>query len=242
MVAAIIGCGVASSQAQWTYYDAADGTFHTNGNTGAWNLYNVGNGNPAPPADDPFTFSASDGQYWRFRNTGPANVSFGGSSYQGRNSEGDGELYQTFSGLTPGGTYTVRLYGIWASGNTSWGLGYSFDGSSWSASINRDTIHTAWLIGGGSWVAHDTLNDLGSDIGGAPAGGDSRGWIIIGTLTADGAGNARVYVRNHGNPTFTTERGVFDGIALAEGIVPEPSSFALAGLASAALLIFRRRK
>jgi hypothetical protein len=51
-----------------------------------------------------------------------------------------------------------------------------------------------------------------------------------------------------GNPGSTPPgtpiglKNTFTGLVLAPGVIPEPSTFALAGLGAAALLIFRRRK
>jgi hypothetical protein len=59
--------------------------------------------------------------------------------------------------------------------------------------------------------------------------------------TADQSGELKVYLQlpalltdNNGNDRF-----ILDGFGL---VVPEPSSFALLGLGSAALMIFRRRR
>jgi len=43
-------------------------------------------------------------------------------------------------------------------------------------------------------------------------------------------------------PTPTSLAGLYPGFSMTGGVVPEPSTFALAGLGAAALLLFRRRK
>ena len=235
--AVTLALGAVSAQAQWTYVDAIDFSLHPDGPLGDPFAFP---GNENTFIDDGFgnkvapwvTDASGTGALWRYRNTGPANVSYATNSYEGR--LGDDELYTVLTGLTPGETYTLKLFGVWTTANNTWGLAYSLDGgSTWSGTLDRDDVITGIGLGfGQGWV----------DTAGNPVVGssDTRGNLIIGTMVADGSGQIMVGVR--AAPNTVSERGVYDGIGYALGVVPEPSTFALAGLGAAAMLIFRRRK
>jgi len=247
-VAALLAMGVASSQAQWTYVDAIDFNNHPLSPT------LDPNGGSGPPfyqentflsGGAPFVTDLGDGtSNWRYRNTGPGNVSYLNNSYQGRNlnlNEGDPALFTTITGLVPDTVYTIKLYGVWSGGNNNWNLSYSLNGgASWNIGISRDAISNAGMLGyGQGWV------DASGDGVGAPVtlgSSDTRSNMIIGTMTSNPSGEITVGVWNHySSNLINTERGVYDGLAYAIGVVPEPTTFALTGLGAAALLIFRRR-
>ena len=245
VAAVLLAMGVVSSQAQWTYVDAIDYNNHPlsptltpSGGAGA-PFYQE---NTFLEGGAPWVTDLGDGtSNWRFRDTGPAHVSFGLDSFQGRGlSENDPKLFTTLTGLTPNTLYTIKLYGVWSSGNNNWNLQYSLNGgTTWGGYISRDVVTFAGGLGAGQgWV--DTSNGgVGAMVPG-PAG-DSRGNVVIGSMTSDGSGTLTVGVWNWKNAAGTQERGVYDGLAYAVGVVPEPTTFALAGLGAAALLIFRRR-
>ncbi len=239
--AVVLALGAVSAQAQFTYVDAIDFSLHPDGPLGDPFAFP---GNENTFIDDGFgnktapwvTDASGTGQLWRFRNTGPAAVAVGTSAYEGRLN--DDEVFTILTGLTSGQTYTLSLYGVWTTRNATWGLAYSLDGgSSWSGTIDSLDVEFANdnLGVGQGWV--DTLgNKIPTDYGSAT---DTRGNVIIGTAVADGSGQIMIGVR--AAPNTVSERGVYDGIGYALGVIPEPSTFALMGLGSAALLIFRRR-
>ena len=71
-------------------------------------------------------------------------------------------------------------------------------------------------------------------------GGLDGGWYAISTVANDTAIVA--LAGNYNNVFGGTVGSQIQGFGLNWYIVPEPSSFALAGLGAAALMIFRRRK
>ena len=229
---AALAFSVASSQAQWTYYDAVDFSNHPDA-PGAENTW------LDPVVDVPWITATGNGTpEWRFRNTGPGAPAYGTSAFAARKNESDPAVYTRVTGLTPDTEYTVRLYGVWTTRNNTWGLSYSLDnGNTWSMSIDRDTINENIVLGGGNWV---DVSDNGVGAPVADPDSDTRAYVIIGSAMSDSAGIMNVGVQ--GWPNTSTERGVYDGIALAVGVVPEPTSFALVGLGAAALMIFRRRR
>jgi len=132
----------------------------------------------------------------------------------------------TFSGayatnLAVAGRFTgganVAVTG-WAAGATA-----SYEVAIWSASLGHD-FQAGWLTG---------------NFGNAPAG-SVFGLSSIATGISGGAGVPASPSYN----LFGGATGIQTGFNAAEvgGVVPEPTSMALAGLGAAALLIFRRRK
>jgi hypothetical protein len=219
--------GPNTSLAAYTYLDAIDGALHPDSAGGA-NTFSDG----VSPNDEWADTSGTD-QLWRYRDTGPATVSFGTSSWEGR--MGDYELYTQITGLTPNTPYNLRLYGVWSAGNNNWGLGYSLDGgSNWSANISRDSIESAKLTGDASWLENSTTDGVGTNK--TDPDSDTRAWIRLGTVMSNGSGVIRVDVR--AQPNTSPERGVYDGLAYEA--VPEPAALALA-IAAVAGAIFRNR-
>ncbi len=225
LVAAIaLTVGSASLSAQ-SYFDAVDWLQHPDAGSSA-NLYTTNGG--------PLLADTGDGTVnWRYRNTGPGVPSWGGNAYQMRYSEGDVPGYQLISGLTPGQDYLVMIFGVYpANPNSHYGVNVSFDGQSWSTIDNQGGAAIHWVDNSSPFGA--ALPSVGS--------GDTRFWSWVpGMATADQSGELKVYLQlpalltdNNGNDRF-----ILDGFGL---VVPEPSSFALLGLGSAALMIFRRRR
>ena len=50
---------------------------------------------------------------WRYRNSGPGNVSWSSNSYQIAYADGDIPGYQAVTGLTPDSVYSVAIYGVY---------------------------------------------------------------------------------------------------------------------------------
>lgn len=220
----------ASLSAQ-SYFDAVDWFQHPDAASSA-NLYTTNGG--------PLLADTGDGTTgWRYRNTGPGVPAWGGSSYQIRYSEGDVPGYQLISGLTPGQDYMVMIFGVYAQNTTNapapgsrYGIDVSFDGQTWSTIDNRGGAAIHWV---------DNSSELGASLPTVGAG-DTRFWSWVpGTATADGSGSLKIYLQGPAalSDSSVPDRFVLDGFGLA---VPEPSSFALLGLGSAALMIFRRRR
>jgi hypothetical protein len=237
--------GVATAQAQFTYVDAIDYSLHPDGPLGnpfalslenTWVKDSGGVLTPGALANAWNTDASGTGNLWRFRNTGPANVASGTNAYEGR--LGDDEVFTVVGGLNPGDTYTIMLYGVWTTRNATWGLAHSFDeGATWSGNIDSLDVDFAKGLGFGQGWVDASGNPISVVYGDAP---DTRGAVIIGTTQVNPDGNLIVGVR--AAPNTVSERGVFDGIGFAPGVVPEPTTFALTGLGAAALLIFRRRR
>ena len=208
----LLGCALSFStvvnvRATLVYVDAADGSYHTN--HASPNTYNL--------TDDSATSwvtSGGDGTpQWRFRNSGPAAVSYGLSSYQGKYSEGDPSLYTKVTGLTPGNSYSgLRLYFVVSANNTTSLIEYSLDGSTWSGPINRTTAGVVYLV-------DSTSDPLGTVETGAIASDTRCYYPIPGSLTANASGEIVLYVRSPSGASRTD----YDGLAFEDGYVP-PSS------------------
>jgi hypothetical protein len=122
----------------------------------------------------------------------------------------------------------ASMVGSAAAGNSLFGSGtftdlsstaYAVDGTT-TASTGAFFILQAWVGGASSYSA-------------ALAAGAPAGQTIV---FANGLGGV-------GSPPSTTPQLVgMPGLNLTASAVPEPSTFALAGLGAAAMLIFRRRK
>jgi PEP-CTERM putative exosortase interaction domain len=230
VTAIALSIGSASLSAQ-SYFDAVDWLQHPDAASSA-NLYTTNGG--------PLLADTGDGtSNWRYRNTGPGVPAWGGSAYQIRYSEGDVPGYQQISGLTPNQDYLVMIFGIYPQNTTNsptpgarYGIDVSFDGESWNTVDNRGSTAIHWV---------DNSSEFGNSLPTVNAG-DTRFWSWVpGMATADGDGNLKIYLQGPSILSDGTapDRFVLDGFGLA---VPEPSSFALLGLGSAALMIFRRRR
>jgi len=120
-------------------------------------------------------------------------------------------------------------------------------------------VTAPYLSGGGAGIFNGGAVTLTSIAGGAPAFIQIRAWNTAYGATyalaqaagaagqADAFGFSNIFSVTTGNPSGQppTSPAVLVGLTsfnLNTGIVPEPSTFALAGLGAAALLLFRRRR
>lgn len=146
--------------------------------------------------------------------------------------------------LTPGATYTVAAYSV--IGGTKDTMQYSLDaGAHWTPIIDLASVTALGNgVAGFDWLAHSTTDAIGTP---GVKDGDTRYRLIIGDAVANAQGNVVVgfFDPNLRSTGGSSDRGRIDGFAVALGsvdVIPEPSTFALAGLGAAALLIARRRR
>ena len=244
-----------AAQAQWTYFDVTDGLYHSD--AANYNTFNVAD-------DSPYSWSNAEGSgdglpTWRFRDGpgGPGDQAWdtinggaAGSAFSGFYGNGgpDPTLYTVLTGLAANTSYKVRLYAVFPRNITNEniytrsrnGANFSVDGgSTWTqVSAFNEAVNPLQLV--------DNDSAIGTDLTTAPTTGDQRLYTTLQAwLTTDGAGTARIYVtlpqyleQPDGTPVLQ-DRMHIDGYAVA---VPEPTTFALAGVGMAALLIFRRRR
>ncbi len=193
------------------YVDAIDGVYHPG--SASPNTFNAANNS----ATDWVTATSSGDigtPAWGYRNTGPGVVCFGSSCYQGKFSQNDQVLYTKVTGLVPGNSYSgLRLYFAISATTTTWRIQYSFDGVNWSSSIHRDTPGVVSLIDSTSDALGTATTTLVTD---------TRCYYPIpGSVTADGAGAFRLYIRC---PSDATDRAVYDGLAYDAGSGPQATS------------------
>jgi len=210
--------------------------------------------------------SLSFGQgYVGFFNTSTYRVSTNGTTLSGFTSGAAGSWYYallvapstqnnvdasltgwTFSGLYATNTTTV---GRFNGSNSTDGTGVGPLPAPYAPSTTADFVIVAWSANLGSdWTAvfNGRPASLVSGIGGrgtatwTSTGGLDGGWYTISTVANDIAVNA--LGAGYINVIGPAASGQISGMALNYYIVPEPTSFALAGLGAAALMIFRRRK
>jgi hypothetical protein len=240
-LALALGAASIHAQGEWTYIDVQDGVNYP----GAGNTYDAN-------TDATETWgSGVDGNSaygWRYRfNSGPGVPAFGSSAYSGfgatnqANFEADPSLYVPLSGLLPDTDYFVRVYAIYPRSATNavvtsrprLGAEFSLDGeATWEFVDSRGSSVLNWV---------DNSSGVGAPMT-DPLNGDSRAWTLLGAvLRTDGLGNGQIDLRLPMQLPDGSDQDRFhiDGFAIA---VPEPSTFALIGLGSAALMIFRRRR
>lgn len=106
---------------------------------------------------------------------------------------------------------------------------------------NGNTVLTGWAVGSTPYIALQVW--LGQDTSYAAAvadgsfAGQSGGATLAGWVSGGLGG-----VPSSGPPVTPPDISAMPAIILTGGVVPEPTTFALAGLGAASLLIFRRRK
>jgi len=253
-VGALALCAVTAQAQNWGLFSTYTDTLVTYHNIGGVLTTNLGANtwnNPAGPGPSFFNITAwgtdgdaaaNNGYRLRSPSGGGADRAYNANLYY-TSSDGYGspDGYTVTTGLTPNTLYTIAMYGI--IGGSKDTLSYSLnDGGTWSSPIDEPVVNAGI---GANWLVHSTTDAFGTPM--AARDGDTRFRIIIGEKMSDATGKIVVGFRdpNLRSVGGTSDRGRIDGFAFAEGglaIVPEPTTFALAGLGAAALLIFRRRQ
>jgi hypothetical protein len=174
-------------------------------------------------------------------------ITYNGTIYRGQSDwtpNGMPDAWTRVGGglLTPGATYTVAAYSV-IGGSKDTAIFSLNAGATWTPIIDLASI-TPLLGGGADWLVHSDSDAIGTP---GVKDGDTRFRVIIGDAVADASGNIVVGFRdpNERSTGGSSDRGRIDGYAVALGPVsqvPEPTTFALAGLGAAAMLIFRRRR
>jgi len=159
----------------------------------------------------------------------------------------------TASNMPNGMTLVADLYAGTTPSNLILVATTTFSGVS-TGRFNNANITLPSPIAGGQtdWFQVQIRDNSYSNAAASEAGGS---YFAFGDVfsTVPNTGVAFNSIVNHGNPSFSSwANGSYDMTAqtglngargtLSVGVVPEPTSFALAGLGAAALLIFRRRK
>jgi len=148
------------------------------------------------------------------------------------------------AGANVGGNYSIQL--LWAPQGT-----YASEAAFLAASVGSSPAFTFFGTTGdnGSGAGFFDAGTIPTPVGTSlPAGTYTmmaRAWYNNGTFAtyASAGGHNQGFVMFTQNaPAFPTQTPNTTFPAFTVGIVPEPSTFALAGLGAAALLLFRRRK
>lgn len=230
-----MAAGVAlTASAQITYVDATSGV---SGNTAL-----AAGGTFSPPLNG----TTGNDQNWEQRTT------FGSS---GNIFESNGEvgtenaprLVTTISGLADG-TYDLYAY-FWSPGPgdalQQWllraglaNLGgdltlYSRPTAGITTPVTPDAIATQVTSTSGFTVAPTILTESSRNLWQASLGQ---------ATVSGGVGTIQVFIDDYANPGTVNNRTWYDGVGYAVSAVPEPSTFALAGIGLAGLMIFRRRQ
>jgi hypothetical protein len=224
---AVTALGALTATAQLNYLDASSGLL---GNT------TLADGSPFTP---PLNGTTGLDNNWEQRTT----FGSGGNIFEagGETAAEDApELRTTISGLTPGGVYQV--YGLfWDPTSTAedWSLRAGFTSNPGANTLFSAADATVELGGATAAVVASTLSFTA-----APTifSESSRALLagLIGNTTADGSGNIHIFVDDRPAATSVNLRTWYDGVAYQA--VPEPTTAALAGLAVAGVVIFRRRQ
>jgi hypothetical protein len=120
-----------------------------------------------------------------------------------------------------------RLYGNYEDGGNAAQI------AGFAAGATADFAIVGWSSTiGTTWAEAQTWLNSGKT--------SANGYFGVNTAVANDIGLANI--GGPYNSLFGTVPGLMSGWGLSYYAVPEPSSFALAGLGAAALLIFRRRK
>lgn len=231
-----LAVGTMVLQAQ-VYSDSADFAQYPNGAT-VGNLYLT--------SGAPMLADTGDGTTaWRYRDTGPGVPSWNGNSYQISYADGDVSGYQAITGLTPNQMYSVAIYGVYPFDPSSTAVGGSSARRGLDVSLNGGSTYST-VDNKGANVIHwvDNSTALGAAIT-PDTKADTRFWSWVpGTAMSDGSGNLDIYVQIPAmlSDGEANDRFVLDGFALTAGVVPEPTTLALAGLGATMLMLIRRRR
>jgi len=192
-----------------------------------------------------FLFTASKGATWESFSTGSPQLS-------------SGNVYTSFlwanSGSFSGGIATNAVSpngGSWATVNSLLGSGFSVAVNNANSTEVDVLSNTSTLAKGGiNYNASSTFQVANTVAGNSyvivPVAWASTGGATLSAALAAGAnlgiGNSFTYASGASSlatvPSFTTAGMLPFGVAP----VPEPTSFALAGIGAAAMMIFRRKK
>lgn len=220
----LLGAGVAGASAQYLYLDATSGAA---GNT------TLADGSLFNPPLNGTTGADND---WEQRTV----LGSGGNVFEsgGENvTENAPELRTLITGLTPGASYSVYV-NFWDPTSTveDWNIRAGFASNPGAntlfsaADATEELTATAAILA--STLTYSTAPTIYLESGRALLTG------LLGTATANGAGEIAVFVDDLPTSLNVNQRTWYDGVSIA--IVPEPSSLALAALGLAGLALRRR--
>lgn len=220
----LLGAGVTGASAQYLYLDATSGV---SGNT------TLADGSLFSP---PLNGTTGADQNWEQRTV----LGSSGNIFEsgGENvTENAPELRTLITGLTPGAAYSVYI-NFWdpTSNVEDWSVRGGFASNPGAntlfsaADATGDLTSTAAILA--STLTYSTAPTIFAESGRALLAG------LLGTTTANGAGEIAVFVDDLPTSLNVNRRTWYDGVSVA--IVPEPSSLALAALGLAGLALRRR--
>lgn len=214
LAASCIASGITQAQ-EWTYIDVTDPL-----QQGGINTFSSENNQPNSWA------MGDDGdldttRQWRFRDNGPGVPSWRGTAYTGRFIDGDPAIHTKPTKLIPGGSYEVRVYGVYPSNPSSrFGAEFSIDGgANWTLVDNKDWSILTWV---------DNSTELGEPIADQQPSGDTRFYVQLpGLMVADAEGVGRIDLRLPESISNGTSQDKFniDGYAFFPSGTPAPSGF-----------------
>lgn len=226
---AVTALGALTATAQLNYLDASSGLL---GNT------TLADGSTFTP---PLNGTTGLDNNWEERTAlGSGGNIFESAGESGGINEDAPELRTTISGLTAGASYQVYAL-FWDPTSTAedWSLRAGFTSNPGLNTLFSAADATVELGGATAAVSASTLSfnlapTTFSESGRALLAG------LLGNIIADGTGNINVFIDDRPAAGSVNRRNWYDGVAYQA--VPEPTTAALAGLAVAGMVIFRRRR